>query len=95
MATVYDVWGFGKIIAAGPEVGANYIGRVQEAMNAGATDRGIAAHVPSDQLDMSRDLILEEFLGGDWLIDSGTLYVSYIPGVTAAQVRDRDPSPFL
>ncbi len=22
MATVYDVWGFGKIIAAGPEVGA-------------------------------------------------------------------------
>lgn len=96
MATVYDVWGFGRIIAAGPEDGTDYIARVQKAMSAGAQDRGIAAHIPSDQLDMSRDLILDDFLGAaDWLIDSGTLYVSYVPGVPAAQVRDNNPSPFV
>lgn len=77
MATIYDVWGFGKIIAAGADSTVDYLARVQLAMAAGARDRGISPAEPSDALDASRNIILDEYLGGEWQIVAGTLYVAY------------------
>ncbi|MEB3023051.1 MULTISPECIES: hypothetical protein [Mycolicibacter] len=93
MTTVYDVWGFGKIVAAGADPNGDYVARVQKAMAAGAADRGISPSEPSDALDASRNIILDEFLGGEWQIDSGTLYVAY-DGFPLQTLITEHASPF-
>ncbi|WP_100514373.1 hypothetical protein [Mycobacteroides abscessus] len=93
MATVFEVWGFGKIVAAGPDSGINYIDRLSKAMNTQAAARGIAAHVPSDALDMSRDVILDECGADEWRIEQGTLYATF-GGLSVDELIKKHRDPF-
>ena len=72
MSTVREVWGFGEVLSVEVDV-ADFC----RAMNRAATERGIAPNVPSDALDLSRDVMLDEAaasLGADWSITpDGTL----------------------
>lgn len=71
MATVLDVWGFSNILAV--EV---LISDFCKAMNAAAESRSIAANVPSDALDLSRDVMLDEAaasLNARWALVDSTL----------------------
>lgn len=71
MATVLDVWGFSGILAV--EVPIDSFTR---AMDRTARDRGIAPHIPSDALDLSRDIMLDEAaaaLNAQWEIVGTTL----------------------
>ena len=74
MATVKEVWGFSNILAVNIQV-SDFC----RAMNAAAAARGIAPHVPSDSLDMSRDIMLDEAaqsLGASWEIVDDTMRVA-------------------
>lgn len=76
MSTVQEVWGFSRYLAVDPEGAAPIGPRFLAAMNAGAADRGIAAHVPSDALDASRLIIMSEAaqqVGADFEIVDDTL----------------------
>lgn len=63
--TLRDVWGFSTVHAAMPEDPTNpsrdYVADFMKAANEAARERGITRlNVPSDALDQSRDLILDE-----------------------------------
>lgn len=67
--TIQQVWGFGNVEAVEADIPGFLI-----ALNAAATSRGIASHLPSDALDLSRDSILDEAaqsVGADWHIAPG------------------------
>jgi len=55
MATAQEVWGFSTTLMVNMSV--NHFMR---SVNGAAVDRGINPRVPSDALDLSRDLILDE-----------------------------------
>ncbi len=77
MATVQEVWGFSAYLAVDAEGGT--IGpQFLAAMNEAALDRGITPNVPSDALDMSRDVIMMEAaqrVGANFDIVNGTLRI--------------------
>ena len=63
--TVLSVWGFSDVLSVDAD-----ISDFMKALNA-AESRGIKAHLPSDALDLSRDLMIDEAahqLGADWSI---------------------------
>lgn len=60
MATMQEVWGFGRIAAVTTDEDADTIGRFCKALDRAAKERHIAPHVPSDALDMSRDVMVDE-----------------------------------
>ncbi|MCK0441255.1 hypothetical protein MUG78_17795 [Gordonia alkaliphila] len=95
MATMFEVWGFGNVVAAGPE--DDYLARMQTGLAAGAADRGIDATEPSDALDMARDIILTDWIGADdWKIVDGTLYVTYGGiGISLDALIAEHADPFL
>lgn len=68
--TIQEVWGFGRTIAVNADI-ASFL----QAMHRAAVSRGIlATHLPSDALDLSRDIILDEAaaaLGVTWAIVPG------------------------
>lgn len=71
MTTVKDVWGFSESLAVNADINEFF-----KHVNDAAKDRGIDAHVPSDALDMSRDIILDEAaqkLGLEWEIVDDTI----------------------
>lgn len=73
MATVQDVWGFTWITGVDTDI-ADFC----QAMNAAAESRSIAPNVPSDALDVSRDLMLDEAaqsLNAYWAIEGKELRV--------------------
>lgn len=79
MSTVQEVWGFSDILAVNVEV-SDFC----KAMNAAAVSRNIAPNVPSDALDLSRDIMLDEAaqsLGAECEIVDTTLRV-WPKGVT-------------
>lgn len=55
MATAQDVWGFSTTLMVNVNVNA-----FMRSANEAALSRGIRPHKPSDALDMSRDVILDE-----------------------------------
>lgn len=77
MSTVKDVWGFSTMEIAKPDTDTtDRIAEFCTAMNAAALDRGIKPNVPSDALDLSRDICLDEAaqsLGLEWEIVGDTL----------------------
>lgn len=71
MTTVQDVWGFSESLSVNTDVNQFFA-----AMNAAALDRGIKPNEPSDALDMSRDVILDDAaqkLGVQWEIVENTI----------------------
>ena len=83
MANMIDVWGFESIVTGG--IAAPGPDQVMVALNAGARDRGISNTThPSDALDASRDVIIDDVVhgvigglrrGDHWSVDNGTLYI--------------------
>lgn len=78
-----DVWGFNRISLGSPADPAVSVKAVVEALAVGAQDRGIDSSRPSDALDTSRDVIIDDVIfgvigglprGTDWKIDNDTLY---------------------
>lgn len=55
MATAKDVWGFSTTLMVNVDVN-NFM----RTANGKAVARGIRPHVPSDAMDLSRDIILDE-----------------------------------
>lgn len=71
MSTVKDAWGFSESLAVNADVNEFF-----KAANAAALDRGIKPNEPSDALDLSRDVILDEAaqrLGLEWEIVEDTI----------------------
>lgn len=71
MSDVKAIWGFRTITAVEADLDV-----FLERMNFEARDRGIDPRVESDQLDLSRDLILTEaaaHVGALWEIEGDTL----------------------
>ncbi|WP_301850429.1 hypothetical protein [Rhodococcus pyridinivorans] len=82
MATYKEVWGFNTITTGGfPGVPTD--AQVWTALADGARERGIDPTQPSDALDASRDVIVDDVLRGvvgdlrrcgDWVIQGDTLF---------------------
>lgn len=73
MSTIEEVWGFSEIVAVNVEV-SDFC----KAMNAAAESRNIAPNVPSDALDLSRDIMLDEAaqsLRSEWEVVGNTIRV--------------------
>lgn len=87
MTQIIDVWGFGKIVAVGPE-GSASIDDISRGMDFHARDRGIDPSQPSDALDMSRDIVLDDAVHGAgadaWEIRDDVLYVATGLGIEQA-----------
>lgn len=61
MATTQEVWGFGTIEVAKPSTDTtDRVAEFCRNLNAAAASRSIEPNVPSDALDMSRDIMLDE-----------------------------------
>lgn len=96
MADMNAVWGFNRIVTGGLTVPGT--DQVLAALNAGAADRGIVdANRPSDALDASRDVIIDDVVHGivgglrradDWAIENDTLYIVW-DGMPLEQLRGR------
>lgn len=71
MTTKLDVWGFSHVLTVETDVP-----EFCKALNREAESRGIRPNVPSDALDLSRDLMLTDAAwkqGALWSIDGDTL----------------------
>lgn len=86
-----DILGFASIVVAGMDAGHDYPKLVLAGINSAAEDLSITLDEPSDALDMSRDLILDEAVGrdGQWEIHEEVLYVGF-GGLSPKQVREMD-----
>lgn len=76
MSTVKEVWGFSHYLAV--DLDGTLGDRFLAAMNAEALDRGITPNVPSDALDASRNVIMDDAarkVGAEWSIVDDTLRV--------------------
>lgn len=74
MSTMQEVWGFGSIIAVSNA--DDTAGDFCRALNTAAASRSITPNVPSDALDQSRDIMVDEAahsLGMEWAVVDDTL----------------------
>jgi hypothetical protein len=94
MADISDVWGFKRIVTGGLTTPGP--DQVLAALSVGAADRGITeTNRPSDALDASRDVIIDDVVFGivgglrranDWIIENDTLYIVW-DGMSLDQLR--------
>lgn len=87
--TAQEVYGFSSIVAAGRDEDRDFIRDILDGITAAAAERGIPITEPSDALDLSRDIILDEAVGvtGNWTIQDGTLFVAYDDVVLRALIK--------
>lgn len=101
-ATMQEAWGFSTLTTATPDGSFEDVSsRFCKALGEAAKSRGIATHIPSDALDMSRDVMLDEAaqsIGMQWQIVGDTLRLWPV-GVTiewpADESDDDDDTPHV
>lgn len=77
-ATMLEVWGFSTILVASPQTTDDLPAKTMDSINNAARERGIHPGQPSDALDLSRDIIIDEALApAPWSIVNNALCVAY------------------